>query len=116
MRWKDSVVKLVGCVQPALQATCNTLQLLGVEGDPSDFDAVMLALTRGELRSRVAVKRELSERAGAVLDQFLCVERTEEELAELEEEIAHRCIAELIETWGAEATSADLGSNSIARL
>ncbi len=88
MQWQTSVMKFSRMVRSALSATRHTFALLGVDTSVM-FDAVDFSLSRGELRSRVAVKQQMGQKAGAVLHQILLVERTEEELAELEEEIAH---------------------------
>lgn len=87
----STVLKFASVVHPALLATHNTFRIepfraLAAEG--VDFDSAALALARGELRSRTAVKERLGAVAGAMFEQILLVERTEEELKELEEEIA----------------------------
>ena len=76
MQWKAAMEKFVDLVRPALVATQNTMALLAAAGvQAANFEAVIASLDRGELRSTAAVKALVGELAGAVLEQFLSVER-----------------------------------------
>ncbi len=91
LQWRDAVTSFAALVRPALVAAMGTFELLGAAATHGNatFEAALLGLDRGELRSRAAVVAHLGNAmAGAVFGRIVLAAETE--LVLLEDAIARR--------------------------
>lgn len=91
LQWRDTVMELAVLMRSAVIATCSAMALPSLRaaiGADVAFADILLALDRGELRSRHAVSERLQGVAGEIFRAVFLAEQSEAEISELEESIA----------------------------